>query len=385
MCNFMDSFKKLLSVLVMASACIGSSATMPKAWGCAVAMPPEARVQVAEESAVIVWDAARRVQHFIRRAQFVTDNSKADFGFLVPSPTAPSMAKADNAVFDRLDNAIKPEVITQERREFYFTWFSFRAPGFDTASGGIAAGSIAPGATAGRDVVEVVSAQRVAGYDAVVLKANDSTALANWLRRNGYTTQPELAAWLTPYIQAKWMITAFKIAKSRNDNNGVATSAVRMTFNTDRPFFPYREPANQRDAKAQHTPRLLRVFMLSEARMDGALGEAGQLAKWPATVPWSDQLDEGLRGDVAYKLALKPEQLPATMRLTTFDDRASPRPGIDDVYFSAATDQSRIVPPPIIRTRYIRTAVPIGIILSALMVCTVALMFIRSARHHRSW
>src|ERR1043166_1405172 len=54
------------------------------AQACAVVERPDGRVSVAEEHAIILWDAEAKTEHFIRRAQFRTRD--ADFGFLVPTP-----------------------------------------------------------------------------------------------------------------------------------------------------------------------------------------------------------------------------------------------------------------------------------------------------------
>ena len=44
-------------------------------------------VEIADESAVIIWDSASQTEHFIRRASFKTEAT--DFGFLVPTPSQP--------------------------------------------------------------------------------------------------------------------------------------------------------------------------------------------------------------------------------------------------------------------------------------------------------
>src|SRR6185503_16109792 len=70
--------------------------------------------------------------------------------------------------------------------------------------------------------VDVVSTQRVAGYDAVVLAATNARALTHWLRKHGYATKPSFTQWLKPYVTAHWKITAFKIA--RHSHGTQATS-----------------------------------------------------------------------------------------------------------------------------------------------------------------
>src|SRR5687767_13907289 len=76
-------------------------ATSPQRGGaCAVAPPDNHPVAIADESAIIVWDAATKTQHFIRRASFNTE--APDFAFLVPTPTRPALAEADDKAFEHL-------------------------------------------------------------------------------------------------------------------------------------------------------------------------------------------------------------------------------------------------------------------------------------------
>src|ERR1019366_3826961 len=48
---------------------------------------PDDYIRIAEESAIIVWDPVKKIEHFIRRATF--DTKSPDFGFLVPTPAVP--------------------------------------------------------------------------------------------------------------------------------------------------------------------------------------------------------------------------------------------------------------------------------------------------------
>ncbi len=89
--------------------------------------------------------------------------------------------------------------------------------------------------------VQVVRQQVVAGLDATVLQASDPAALDGWLRGNGYPSGPELRGWLERYVVKGWFVTAFKIRPGNRAQ--VATRAVRMSFHTELPFYPYAEPA----------------------------------------------------------------------------------------------------------------------------------------------
>lgn len=310
---------------------------------CAPAPPPGVRVAIAHEEALIVWDAAAHVEHFIRRASFET--AAREFGFLVPTPSVPTLSEVPERIFPLLDEVIAPAVEVVHET-------SGVAPGCSCAMLMLAGSRSARDEmrSAATAPVRVLHEQRVAGYDAVVLEADDPAALARWLAEHGYESRPALAEWLTPYVNAHWKLTAFRIAPSEGGDAGVrpiASSVVRMSFATERPFFPYREPADQREAGAAGASRLLRVFFVSDARYEGTLGENG---RWPGTAKFSNaQAHLGVRlSEPAVS-----ELLPRTPWLTAFEDSASPRPGTDEVFFKPSRDRSPVIPPPV---RYVTSS-----------------------------
>ncbi len=297
-------------------------------YACAPAPRNGQFVTINEEAAVIVWDAKTRTEHFIRMASF---SGAEDFGFLVPTPTKPELAAANNAL-QTVSQLIKPRYI----HEPHFNGFNFTPllllPFLSRKEE--RAGVMSTN-------VRVLEERQVAGYDAVILEADNANSLNEWLGKHGYESRPALVEWLEPYVKAHWKITAFKLAA---DGNRFATQPVRMSFTTDRPFFPYREPADLRGEKASpNTPRALKIFLLSEARMQGSLGEQ----KWPGEVVWANQVDAIFHPSIASDCGLQPSQLPTNLWLTAFEDKASPRPGIDDVFFAASSVQNITLPPPI--------------------------------------
>ena len=317
---------------------------------CAPAPPPGVRVDIAEESAIIVWDAKASREHFIRRASFRTTGK--DFGFLVPTPDKPELAEVPDRVFDQLEAATAPEVIRQTQVGGFEPTLLCGALFLMRSAEQVPASAVAP--------VRVLGEQRVAGYDAVVLEADSAGALAGWLKEHGYAERPELAAWLAPYVAAKWKLTAFKIASGK-EGEAVATSAVRMSFATARPFFPYREPSDQREnlpASASLRPRLLRVFFIGTERVDGAIGEAG--APWPGRAIWSDHFDVERAGGL-------PFSVPEGAWLTMFEDRASPRPGTDDLFFASAKIRTPVKPAPIVHVHQQKTPIPVDVVVGALV------------------
>lgn len=334
---------------------VALSALLPKpARACAPAYPPDALVRIADESAIIVWDEASKTEHFIRRATFTS--SADDFGFLVPTPTKPDLAEAPDSVFASLEWKIKPPVEIRYVISGVEPGLLCAAPFYLTARSAMDTAA-AP--------VRVLETKRVGGYDAAVLEADSATALAEWLQSNGYASRPALSEWLTPYVAMRWKITAYKIAAGR-EAKAVETSAVRMSFKTDKPFFPYREPADQREtitagAKERDTTapppnRILRVFFIGPRRVKGTVGEAG--SPWPGEATWADSISTDL-----IKPALAPLPLPfENAWLTAFEDRSTPRPGVDDVFFSASEADTPIKPKPIQVTRPRPIFLPLDVI-----------------------
>ena len=328
--------QRVVLSLIVAIACVRSL------FACAPAPHAGEQVDVAEESAVIVWDPATKTQHFIRRATF--RGNARDFGFLVPTPAEPTLSAVDDSIFDTLQAKIEPPTIERTRREF--RW-SLLLGTYRLANKGEA--------TTGRAPVEVLQTAKIAGYDAAVLDATDANALREWLQTHGYATTPDLEEWLDAYVQRRWKITAFKIDKQQAA--GAQTQAVKMSFTTDAPFFPYREPASQRTGNS-NTRRVLRVFFLGPERVRGTIGTAF----WPGILQWSDVLDEPLRATIT-----KATGVASPARLSAFIDIGS-RSGIDELFFTRSAVQSALLPPPRINEKVETIFIPLDVIALVLLL-----------------
>lgn len=298
---------------VLGMMCCGTLATamgpMNDARAC-VAVGQSGFLTMTGEEALIVWDAEAGAQHFIRTAAF--PGMTRDFGFLVPTPSQPTLAEVDNAVFDRL-----------------FAMYEASTPR------GVKGGNI-DGAKSVPQSVEVLERKVVAGLDAAVLRANDPAALQAWLGKHGYPASDALTAWLAPYVEKGWVVTAFRVEPAGAGPAGFAMKAVRMSFKTDVPFFPYSEPAQE-----GVSPRPFRVSVVAKERMrvradfgwGGTVGYAGRPGKVLAEL-----LSEVAPG----------AQLGEEAWLTVFDEPQSVR-GKKDLFFERAIVQWPV--PPKLRTK----------------------------------
>jgi Uncharacterized protein conserved in bacteria (DUF2330) len=315
----------------------------------------------ADQTVIMIWDAATRTQHFIRQASFKTEGD--DLGFLVPTPTQPDVLEAGDGAFQVLGTLTAPEVhrVWQPHNPFGCATLSSGAPA------GLAAGSL--------PLVHVLEEKLVAGFNAVVLESNSSTALVGWLEEHGYAYSPDLAVWARPYIEAGWKITALKVAKGPGDKDEetVAASALRLSFKTDRPLFPYREPDPSGPARALGArDRLLRIYFIAEARYEGELTRE---VAWSGKTAWAGKVRAQDRRELLEALHLPPTTGPEEWYLTEFEDHWPYRAAPADLYFHRSADQHQIRRPPVMQ--YVSTSLPADATLWALATMMAAPVVLR--------
>ena len=294
--------------------------------GCAIAPRPGQWASTATEVAVVIWDGQAGVEHFARSATFA--GSSADFGFLVPTPGKPALADAEGPVAGWLAPLTVPRVVVKKRLA-EFGCFAAAVPQV----------GMVKSAPAG---VQVVGRQRVGDFDAAILTGTDPAAVNRWLGANGYASRPALTGWLGNYVGDDWHVTAFKVA----DGATGGLKAVRLSFPTALPFYPYREPA---DATPVGT-RVLKLFVLAPWKADAVAGpERGAFVN-----PYTRTVWAGPVGSEAVEKTATACGLPAaeatrlagrSWTLTEFED-AMPTRGANDLYFRPSPDQSAVERPP---------------------------------------
>ena len=319
----------LLSVCVVACAVLSSAPD--RARGCCAIAKSGKPVVNADQTVIIIWDAATKTQHFIRKASFKTDAE--DLGFLVPSPTQPELSESGNEAFPVLLKLTEPEKQTRAR------------PSRGMSCG---CGKTKSKTMATDNSVRVLEQKVVAGFKASVLEADSADALVGWLKQHGYIYSPAVRDWAKPYVDKGWKITALKVAKDKNgkSSNQVTASALRMSFKTARPMFPYREPASSKAAETLGArDRLLRIYFLADARYKGEFPNG---AAWSGDVAWTNRIGAADRRKILQHLKLPDTTGPKDWWLTEFEDRWEYAAAPGDVYFSRDDDQSPVRRDPII-------------------------------------
>lgn len=199
--------RKPALVLLVAAACVAHARP---ARADAVAYPKGAFARPSEEKAIIVWDAAHKTEHLIRA---LTLKGDADtFGVLVATPTVPTIAKESDEVIHRVGDIFIPKVTTD----------AGVTPGFGA---------------------EVFKRTQVSAFEAVTLKGADERAGSDWLGRNALADRPALGAWEKSYRDKGWVVTAVRGAAQGTGDRKLEVEAMRLSFTTDAPVFPYSEAA----------------------------------------------------------------------------------------------------------------------------------------------
>jgi hypothetical protein len=319
----------------------------------------------ADQTVIILWDADRKMEHFIRKASFKSEG--ADFGFLIPTPTEPELAESGNKAFPYLLKLTEPETKKVSRPS------RISCTCHKGESGGMT--------KAEKKRVKVRLEKEVAGFHAVVLESKSATALVKWLKDRGYAFSPEVKTWAKPYIESGWLITAFKVAKDKSGKGSkdVAASALRMSFKTDRPLFPYREPDPKSAAETLNAHRrLLRIYFLADARYEGLLTKK---VPWTGRVAWANELTAPDRAHVLELLGLPRDTGPAVWWLTEFEDNWPYRAAPADVYFKRDPNQDTVKRDPIIQ--YVSSPWPTDVIGFALVGFVLLPPLLRRVRRRR--
>ena len=358
------TIRVLLAALLLGIALLSTSA--PPLPGCCPAPPSGKPVVNADQTVILIWDAATKIQHFIRKASFKSEAD--DFGFLVPSPTQPDLEESGNEAFPYLLKVTEPERKKMPR----------------PSSGGCNCSKSKSEPKAAKDLAEppvkVLTQKEVAGFHATVLETKSANALVQWLKEHGYAFSPQVEAWAKPYVESGWKITALKVAKDKaGKNKDVAAAALRLTFKTDRPLFPYREPDSKSAAEALKTnERLLRIYFVAEARYRGELTKD---VPWTGKVAWSRKLSDENRTKTLELLKLPAETGPAEWWLTEFEDNWPYRVAPADVYFARDPNQDTVVRDPIIE--YVSSPWPTDLTAYAILAVLVLPPVIRRMRRRK--
>ncbi|UUU21645.1 DUF2330 domain-containing protein [Streptomyces sp. DSM 40750] len=243
----------LVVVLALLGFQLASLVAPAYACGCGAAVTDgRSRIYVSRETSVVRWDGSQ--EQIVMSLRVGGDAHAA--AWIMPVPNRATVTLGDQALFEQLDEATKPEY-----RSRYYFWPRSGWP-FGSATDGTGAG---PGDSGG---VGVVDRERLGPFEVARLTATDPDALGDWLDENGFELPDRLDAALEPYVQQKWEYVAIRLAPE--DSEGSATDTplsgtldpLHLTFASDELVYPMRL------SHLATTPQALDLYVLAEHRME---------------------------------------------------------------------------------------------------------------------
>ena len=265
-------------------------------------------VTFGDQSNIIVWNPETKTEHFIRNAFF--DSKTKDFGFIAATPSVPELKEASSRSFDSLA-ALRPITGLQ----------GCGAPPAD-----------AKGIYASAGAIEVIQQVEVGKYHATTVRSDDSSAMATYLKSNGYAITDGSKEWIGFYTTKKWVFTAFKV---RQGTEGMTkTGVIRMSFRTDEPFNPYYVPVeNSSDSGT------LRLYFVSDGTYSATVGHG---ANW-IPVAWNNQIGKGSLNGLAGDTGIQDSDFPENLTVTYFEKKGWLDGSKDDLYFKKDSPFTSII------------------------------------------
>ena len=285
-----------------------AASLLPMVQACCLAYGTDP-MSLIDEKAIIVWNPKTEMEHFIRQASF--EGKAKDFGFIVPTPSQPQVEEADAAAFERLQRLVP-----------------------QPPAAGTDAVSAAPGGFRG---VEVLEQKRVGDYFVTVLRATDGATMLTWLKSNGYQSRPAMESWLDHYAKQQWYFAALKFVR-KPDSVEPKTSAIRVSFKTKVPHYPYKMPEDT--WPAGHV-RPVALFFVGPGQATAVYRDGKE--KWEAQKVWSGALPDPERAGLAKELNLKIEDIPAGSTVTVMRNHRNDHGYDRDLDFAMASTVPTVV------------------------------------------
>lgn len=277
---------------------------------------------IDNEMSLIVWDAEKGIEHFIRQVKF--DKAPADFAFVIPVPSVPDFAEAPAKIF---------------------TWVRKELPDDGALEGAL--GGSSRSSKGGPEAVEILKSQDVAGLNATVVRSESPAALQKWLEKNKYAVPKEAASWIKHYVDLKWNFVALKIKPTNgktktSSKKAVASPVLRISFKTPKPFFPYREF----DSRKAEPGREFSLYLIAPSVLSGHYESRKVWESTASSKALSHSLKAKVKKDGSYDFdvseleqyldkLLGPRKGSQDLYISHFVNREARRPYAEDLYFDS--------------------------------------------------
>jgi len=230
--------KRFLAVVVL--AIFGGWSSSAFGDGCIFRMFDSTEISGKEpaqtaQQAALFWRAGSETLHLCSNYT----GPKADFAWIVPVPTRPTVKESSWKAFGTAEEFTRPRLII--RRSMKMSGPNFLLPGCGMAGGNASEQNTEIESTG----VAVVESMNVKEFHVDILVAREGGGLMKWLRDNGYAIPEKASAVLDEYIRASFYFIAVKFDKSQlpsrfGSRSAAALTPLAISFEAPKPFFPLK-------------------------------------------------------------------------------------------------------------------------------------------------
>jgi hypothetical protein len=300
---------RIIVTLALLAAMFAASVASPAyACACGAYIPDRQGPAVVDEKALVRWDG--RTEDIVMALGVEGTSQKA--AWIMPVPSQAEITLAEPQLFDELAEVSKPNIVYDDR-----LWPNFEKflPVFGAGGDGRAA-----------PAVEVRGQQRLGPFDVTRLAADDPSALATWLGKQGFPTPPTLPDALRPYVEEGWEIVAIRLAPAQGDELGGHLQPLRLTFEAKQAVYPMRLSHHAKRTQA------IQLYVLATHKM----ATKGLVAAHPSALnaKFAGRIEPGSKNE-----RLTPYLADGTTYLTRFDEvYRYPREITADFRFARSTN-----------------------------------------------
>lgn len=189
---------------------------------------PDRYIWETEQKAIIFYEDNK--ESLILSVTFQGDAE--NFAWIVPTPSRPQVNKSSDELFTSLEELTMP-IVDYPRPLIMDNGLNSKA--FNQQ-------------------VHIIETKQIEYYEITVLEASDSSALGNWLNKNGYQYPKSGEYILDGYIKNNWYFTAVKINdKYLSQSIGTQLKTghavpLRLDFITDKMVYPLKISSIQADS-----------------------------------------------------------------------------------------------------------------------------------------
>lgn len=201
-----------MRIALLVAIAVALAAQSAEACGCFT--PPNPTVPVVQAGERILF--AVKDGEVTAHVQVQYSGGDADFGWLLPLPSVPTLELGNDELFARL------LVATQPAYQLAFTFDTSCLGSFGTGGGATGGGAATGGGTgggvqdAGSGPPVLVVESSVGPYDYAVLRADSKTEMLNWLAANHYFVPTGTDDAVTPYIHEGGYFLALKLQPGKS-------------------------------------------------------------------------------------------------------------------------------------------------------------------------